>query len=405
MLMPQLFRLPVLGLGVALLVGCDAPITSFPSNELYGLVAAKRESMDEAPTADFATIAAVMEASFGTPDEPRVPAGIDDSLVELSNLTRAAGPQWSDQAGVHFGLYREHCATCHGVEGGGAGPAAALLNPYPRDFRAGVFKFKSTGRADKPTHADLVTLLRRGIPGTAMPSFSQVSDDDLTAIIQYVRYLAIRGETERQLIDRVMSEELTAVALSASASEIVSEVAQEWLDAEARVVPVPEKPSPEGDNAWWDRPELIEQGRELFHGPLANCASCHGNGGDGNVTTLDFDDWTKEYTTKLGISPSDRAAVKQMRSVGALRPRQTLPRKLQWNAYHGDDSDEALYRRLVTGIAGTPMPGLLLQQTPLENSASETELKSPSPGQAVPGVSAKDVWAIVAYLRSLATNP
>ena len=51
------------------------------------------------------------------------------------------------------------------------------------------------------------------------------------------------------------------------------------------------------------------------------------------------------------------------------------------------------------------MPGLLLQQTPLENSAAETELKSPSPGQAVPGVSAKDVWAIVAYLRSLATNP
>jgi mono/diheme cytochrome c family protein len=390
----QSLRFSCLALCLIVLVGCDAPITRFPSNQLYSLVVAKRESMDRIPAADVANVDAVMTELFGTPDHPLLPPGFDSSLATISNLERAAGPVWSDQAGVQFGLYREHCSTCHGVDGSGAGPAASLLNPYPRDFRAGVYKFKSTARSDKPTDHDMFTLLRRGIPGTAMPSFARVSDDDLEAIVQYVRYLSIRGETERKLIDQVVASEFSAEEVKVAANELVIEIAKRWTDAESQVVEVSPKPAGAGELAWWQDADRIERGRELFHGPLANCASCHGPGGDGNATTLDFDDWTKEFTTKLSISPSDREAVNAMREVGALRPRQALPRKLQWNVFHGDDSDEALYRRLVVGIAGTPMPGLLLQETSQKTDTGQTT------GSKV-GVTGDDVWAIVAYLRSL----
>ena len=36
-------------------------------------------------------------------------------------------------------LYMQHCSACHGERGNGAGPAAAFLDPRPRDFTKRVF--------------------------------------------------------------------------------------------------------------------------------------------------------------------------------------------------------------------------------------------------------------------------
>ncbi len=361
--------------------GCDAKVTRFPNNQLYAVVVSKREALDE--PAAIESVSATVDLWFGTPDQPIVPKAAK-SLLSANEIIRAAGPVSSDRKGKHVGLYREHCATCHGIEGGGAGPAAAMLNPYPRDFRHGVFKFKSTGRADKPTVEDLLSLLHAGSPGTAMPSFATVAEEDRKALAQYVIYLSLRGETERRLIDQCATNEFSLEELHSEADAIVTTIVDSWLSAKDRVVDVPPAPSAQLGVDWWSNNELVLRGRELFHGPLANCASCHGQDGDGNATTLDFDDWTKEYTTKLGINPDDRAAMKPARSAGGLKPRQIRPRKLQWGVFHGDASDESLYRRFVVGIAGSPMPGLLLKDKP----------------DGV-GVSSDDVWAIVAYVKSL----
>jgi mono/diheme cytochrome c family protein len=96
-------------------------------------------------------------------------------------------------------LYMTHCMHCHGVSGDGAGPTAKYLNPRPRDYRLGVFKFTSTQTPMKATKADLSRIVKQGIPGTYMPSFLLLEDAELTAIIAYVRWLACRGETEHKL--------------------------------------------------------------------------------------------------------------------------------------------------------------------------------------------------------------
>jgi hypothetical protein len=141
--------------------GCGrTPPASFRAN----LVEATKQRLTPDQERQVATI---LEAMFGTPDQPFV---LPEAGLDLAKLQLAAGPVRSDIVGRKNGLYREHCSHCHGITGDGMGPTAAFLNPYPRDYRPGVFKFKSTERADKPTHADLVRILHNGIAGTSMPS-------------------------------------------------------------------------------------------------------------------------------------------------------------------------------------------------------------------------------------------
>jgi mono/diheme cytochrome c family protein len=84
-------------------------------------------------------------------------------------------------------LYQRHCTACHGEKGDGDGPAAYLLSPKPRDFTRGVYKFRSTPTGSPPTDQDLLRTLKRGIPGTSMPSWDRLSEMELTNVIKYVK--------------------------------------------------------------------------------------------------------------------------------------------------------------------------------------------------------------------------
>ncbi|MCC9599788.1 cytochrome c [Stieleria sp. JC731] len=395
-----------------LLSGCDSTVQRFPSNRVHQLVV--QTSRDVATDAAMTDVQQVVTTWFGTPNAPVWPSDwIENNegkrLVDLENLKRASGRVYSDKQNRHFGLYTEHCVTCHGIAGGGDGPASLLQNPYPRDFRAGVFKWKSTERNAKPTRQDLQKLLVRGIPGTGMPSFSRVDIDDRNAIVDYLIYLAVRGEFERKLLSDAVDElgyedtkpdddadlkalvSITPESVAGGSLPVALEVAQDrlneivgdWVDADQKVIPVPEESKFDSLS--------VDRGTALFHakaGGVVNCAGCHGPEGDASVTTVDFDDWTKEFTTKLSISPEDRDAVKPFRAAGALRPRQIFPRKLSDGVYRGGAQGEALYRRIVSGIAGTPMPA-----APVGSEASEKQL---SPQQ---------VWDLVHYVQTLGGVP
>ncbi|MDP1559834.1 MAG: cytochrome c [Pirellulaceae bacterium] len=145
---------------------------------------------------------------FGTPDDPSLPLveGAEDPLAQLfnaENLKRAAGPVVSRDKNSSVGLYRRHCAHCHGVTGDGMGPTASFLSPYPRDFRLGRFKFKSSTTGTPPSKEDLKRLLQNGVPGTSMASFRLLKDEELDALVDYVIYLSMRGMVERFLVAAV----------------------------------------------------------------------------------------------------------------------------------------------------------------------------------------------------------
>ncbi len=384
-----------------LLAGCDSAVRQFPPNRVHSLVvSASRQVPTDAAAKD---TTALVDAWFGTPEAPRWPVEqLDDpaakELVDADHLVRAAGRVHSDRENRHFGLYNEHCVTCHGVAGGGDGPASLLQNPYPRDFRGGVFKWKSTERAAKPTREDLLASLHGGAPGSAMPSFDGVDSSDLEALVDYVIYLSVRGEFERRVladaVDELGYEEnrpeddgslLHAVegrgeAYSLElARERLADITGTWADASRRVIDVPAETPADAAS--------IARGRELFHGQIANCAGCHGMDGRGGMPMFDFDDWTKEYTTRLSITPSDKDAVRPFRQAGALRPRQIDPRQLDHGVFRGGGDSETLYRRMVAGIAGTPMPGREVAQSP-----------------SLTALTGDQIWDLVHYVQALAGN-
>ena len=382
---------------VCFFVGCDSRIETFRPNEVFSLALAKTRST----STDLASqdTSRVVEELYGTPDEPRWPdsSAAKNAVGDERNLFRSSGPVSSEKDGTHLGLFREHCVTCHALEGSGAGPASVFQNPYPRDFRHGVFKWKSTERGQKPTRRDIRELLNKGIPGTAMPSFALLDPEDLDALVDYVVFLSSRGEVERRMtaaaIDELdYGETSPAAELVLSSRDdteggevvqgVVERVHKDWADAEEHEVAVPSFMELSGEKL----AASVARGNEFFHGKVANCAGCHGPAGDGSLPTLDYDDWTKEYTTRIGLTPDDREAMKPFRDAGALRPRTIAPRTLRDGVFHGGGDSASLYRRITQGIAGTPMPAV--------------EVVSEPNGK---GLTTEQIWDLVRYVQQLST--
>jgi mono/diheme cytochrome c family protein len=392
---------------VALLVnaGCEkSPSPQFRFNEVE-LLKLQKNKLGKGEKIDPAyrqQIGDLSTALFGTPDQPKFPfLNEPDSpaqkLISLDKLRTAAGPVSNERDGRTSGLYRKHCAHCHGITGDGAGPTATTLNPYPRDFRLGKYKFKSTPLRTPPTDKDLTTVLRNGIPGTAMPSFTTLEENEIAALVDYVKYLSIRGELERKLLDEATNrngEPLFAIPAGFDPETVDAEIPKEfedqlyelvgdylndeilarWLERDDGVTEIPDAPksldpkSPEFLN-------LALEGQKLFAGK-ANCVQCHGQSGLGDGQLANYDDWTNEWIKTPGVDITRQESYRDFLAAGALHPRRIRPRNLDFPIYRGGGSVGDLYLRIKNGIEGTPMP----------SSVSLTD---------------EEVWAVVAFVKSL----
>ncbi len=85
-------------------------------------------------------------------------------------------------------VYRHACAACHGKAGDGSGPAARYLDPRPRDFTLGIYKFRSTTAGMLPTDEDLYRTVTVGIPTTRMPAFEDVlTERERRDVVAYIK--------------------------------------------------------------------------------------------------------------------------------------------------------------------------------------------------------------------------
>jgi mono/diheme cytochrome c family protein len=189
-------------------------------------------------------------------------------------------------------VYERNCVVCHGATGKGDGEMSKELIPKPRSFRSGLFKYRSTPPGALPTTGDLLRTVRHGVPNTSMPIFDKLSRTDLEAVVEYVKFFSKRWDDPRNY-----------------APPLAIPTAPAWL-AETS-----------------SRADAARRGRESF---IAACASCHGEDGRGNgpaAATL-VDAWEQP------IRPTNL--------------REAPPRV--------GSAPEDLYRLLVTGLEGTPMP-------------------------------------------------
>ncbi len=88
-------------------------------------------------------------------------------------------PQLIDQGKASF---QRNCAACHGDRGAGDGPAAAALNPKPRNLATEPFKNGSSP-------AQVFQTIAKGLPGTPMIAFGHLSEDERWGLAYYVAEL------------------------------------------------------------------------------------------------------------------------------------------------------------------------------------------------------------------------
>jgi mono/diheme cytochrome c family protein len=249
------------------------------------------------PAEDLKSLEAKLEELFGTPRAPTVGAISDEerSDLKLDDDTLAKGSV----------LYRIHCLHCHGVPGDGRGPTARWVNPHPRDFRQGVFKFASVDQTTGPQYParreDLYRTLHQGIDNSAMPSFALLPSEDLERLVSYVIHLGIRGKAEYETFKNAFEYDPDANEWSASrdvgeyAEAIAKIEAKRWHDAQQpdKKIKIAAYPYQEGDMDALRK--SVQRGQVLFLGQgseeakAANCVSCHKD--YGRQATFRFDSW------------------------------------------------------------------------------------------------------------------
>jgi high-affinity iron transporter len=79
-------------------------------------------------------------------------------------------------------LYASQCATCHGAEGKGDGPAGRSLDPKPADFH-------DRGRMDQRSVHGLYSAITLGVDGTGMVGFKSLDESQRWALAFYVASL------------------------------------------------------------------------------------------------------------------------------------------------------------------------------------------------------------------------
>jgi cytochrome c oxidase cbb3-type subunit 2 len=221
-----------------------------------------------------------------------------------SGVTLRVHPEQRDEL-VSLGkeVYERRCIGCHGEKGDGKGPASVFLEPKPRDFTRGIFKFRSTpGRNSLPTDADLFITVTNGLWGTSMPAWQEISEHERFAVIQYIKTFSDRWKKRR---------------------------------AGAGMTVPPEPPVTRAS---------IQNGDKFFR-RNARCLLCHGRAGegDGPLATALKDVWEH---------PSPPANF-------------TLPAGVQGGVKLGHDG-EHIFRTVMTGVGGTLMPAFRGQLPPDE---------------------------------------
>lgn len=280
-----------------------------------------------------------LRSYFGTPSSPhfRLPnpdAGEDEPVLVdvVSPATMKLGAE----------VYQQRCVQCHGVNGDGAGIAAQYLYPKPRDYRRGLFKFTSTNGQLKPRRDDLLLTLRRGVKGTSMPKFPHLTDQELSAVVDYVIMLSYRGEMELILAE-LESPDADPDDLEPDAfTRTVDTVKRSWdmaEDPDNLVLPHDAMPK--------QTEERLLSGQKLFLDATNGCWKCHGKDGRGQTFGLD----PNFIAAQLALPAAQRQI--SVDAWGNIAPAADLTTGM----FHGGRRPVDIYRRIYAGVKGTPMAG------------------------------------------------
>lgn len=215
----------------------------------------------------------------------------------------------TDRSAAGKQLYTQHCAACHGETGDGNGPAARFLYPKPRNFSEAKFRLATTANS-MPTDDDLMRVITRGMPGSAMFPYGHLNEGERKNLVAYVRELTLTSFVA------AAQREAEKAGEKVNLDELKRDAAEVLKPGERVSLPVN---WPTADAA------SVARGKEAY---LKTCAACHGLTGKG--------DGVQEQKNGDGTP--------------------TAPRDFTRGIFKGSRDREQIYARIALGMAGTPMP-------------------------------------------------
>ena len=257
-------------------------------------------------------------ASPGAPTPAAVPAPELPAGAERFGLEHWA---FSPAAARGRTVYERFCIGCHGPAGLGDGPAAEWLDPRPRNFQKGAFKFRTTPSGELPRLADVVHVVNCGLTGSAMRGFPLLPEPSKNDVAAYVLSLAEFGLVKQEVDDVMEDDDLS---LQEVLDDEYEELKAEVLEYAYELVwPVSMERRPTMNSA------SVERGRVLYE---AQCTACHGATGVGDgPSSFHLRDW-KDAPIR--------------------------PRDFTTGVFRAGSRPEDIFMRMRTGLNGTPMPAV-----------------------------------------------
>ena len=118
--------------------------------------------------------------------QTRVTAQAPDKIAPLKNPVESNSQNFIKGESLYqWTAEPTPCKICHGPTGNGMGMMAQGLSPMPRNFTCSeTMKEISDGQ--------MFWIIRNGSPGTGMPAFKFLSDDEIWKLILYIRHFGNR---------------------------------------------------------------------------------------------------------------------------------------------------------------------------------------------------------------------
>jgi len=192
-------------------------------------------------------------------------------------------------------LFAVNCASCHGNEGFGNGPAAAALNPKPRNFHESYMKFGNGV-------ARVVQTISTGSPGTGMAAFTNIPLEDRFALAHYVRtFMPSPGADKPEdlaWLGPIGGGGGGATGGGAAGGGPAKPTPSIPIELALKLI---EEQAPQATASGMAPPASDTPGAMLYG---QRCASCHGAGGEGGVRVRMLGSAPYAYLTTRPLSAS-----------------------------------------------------------------------------------------------------